>query len=71
MNMAREDQPSLPTQRAFVVQLDAACKIEKGQCKGRAEHIVSGRSAHFSSMKALKAFMQRVLAGGRAEEPEA
>ena len=61
MGTAR-DQPSLPTQRAFVVQLHSDSKLAKGQFKGRVEHIVSGQSAHFSSMKALKAFMQRVLA---------
>jgi hypothetical protein len=60
MGTAR-DQPSLPTQRAFVVQLHSDSKLAKGQFKGRVEHIVSGQSAHFSSMKALKAFMQRVL----------
>ena len=61
MGTAR-DQPSLPTQRAFVVQLHSDSKLAKGQFKGRVEHIVSGQSTHFSSMKALKAFMQRVLA---------
>ena len=61
MGTAR-DQPSLPTQRAFVVQLHSESKLAKGQFKGRVEHIVSGQSAHFSSMKALKAFMERVLA---------
>jgi hypothetical protein len=70
MSTARE-QPSLPTHRAFVVQLHTESKIEKGQFKGRVEHIVSGRSAHFSSMKALKAFMQQVLTAGRADESEA
>jgi hypothetical protein len=64
------DLPSLPTHRAFVVQLHAESQIEKGQFKGRVEHIVSRQSAHFSSMKALKAFMHRVLTEGRAEEPE-
>jgi hypothetical protein len=66
-----QDQPSLPTQRAFVVQLHAESKIEKGLFKGRVEHIVSGQSAHFSSMKALKAFMHRMLTEGRSEEPKA
>jgi hypothetical protein len=66
-----QDQPSLPTRRAFVVQLHAQSKIEKGQFKGRVEHIVSGRSTHFSSMKALKVFMRYVLTEGRSEEPEA
>ena len=58
----------MPTQRAFVVQLHAESKIEKGQFKGRVEHIVSGRSAHFLSMKALKAFIHRVLTEGCSEE---
>ena len=64
------DQPSLPTHRAFVVQLYAASKIEKGQFKGRVEHIVSGQSTHFSTIKALKAFMRHVLTERRSEEPE-
>ena len=64
------DQPLLPTHRAFVVQLYAQSKIEKGQFKGRVEHIVSGRSTHFSSMKALKAFMHHVLTERRSEEAE-
>ena len=64
------DQPLLPTQRAFVVQLYAASKIEKGQFTGRVEHIVSGRSTRFSSMKALKAFMRSVLTEERPGEPE-
>jgi hypothetical protein len=70
MSTAR-DQPSLPTHQAFVVQLHAESKIEKGQFKGKVEHIVSGQSTHFSSMKALKAFMHRVLTEGRLEEPDA
>ena len=70
MSTAR-NQPPLPTQRAFVVQLHAESKIEKGQFKGRVEHMVSGQSTHFSSMKALKAFMHPVLTEERAEEPEA
>jgi hypothetical protein len=52
------------------VQLHAESQIEKGQFKGRVEHIVSRQAAHFSSMKALKAFMHRVLEE-RAAEPEA
>jgi len=70
MSTARE-QPSLPTQRAFVVQLHATSKIEKGQFKGRVEHIVSGRSTRFSTIKALKAFMRHVLTEERSDKPEA
>jgi hypothetical protein len=64
------DQPSFPTHHAFVVQLHAESKLEKGQFKGRVEHIVSGRSTHFSSAKELKAFMHRVLTEVCAEEPD-
>jgi len=60
--MKSTSQPSLPANRAFVVQLHAEAQVEHGEFQGRVEHIVSGQSAHFSSMKALKAFMQRVLA---------
>ena len=70
MGTAR-DQPSLPTQRAFVVRLYAESKVEKGQFKGRVEHIVSGRSTRFATMKALKDFMRQVLTEGRADEPDA
>ena len=65
------DQPPLPTQRAFVVQLHAQSKIEKNQFKGRVEHIVSGRSTHFSTIKALKAFIRHVLTDRQSDEPEA
>ena len=66
-----QDQPSLPTNRAFVVQLYAESKIEKGQFKGRVQHIASGQATRFSTMKALKAFMRCVLTAGRSDEPEA
>jgi len=62
------DQPAFPAHRAFVMQLHAESKLEKGQFKGRAEHIVSGRSTHFSSAKELKAFMHRVLTQACADE---
>ena len=68
---AARDQPPLPTQRAFVVQLHVESKIAEGQFKGRVEHIVSGQSTHFSTIKALKAFMRHVLTEERSEEPEA
>lgn len=70
MSTAR-DQPPLPTQRAFVVQLHAESKIEKGQFKGRVEHIVSGQSTHFSTIKALKTFIRHVLTEGQSDKPDA
>jgi len=54
-------QPSLPAQRAFVVQLHAEAQIEQGEFRGRVEHVVSYQSAHFESLEELVAFMVRVL----------
>ena len=59
--MVTKQQPSLPAQRAFVVQLHADAQPEKGQFSGRVEHIVSYQSAHFASVEELTAFMVRVL----------
>jgi hypothetical protein len=54
-------QPSLPANRAFVVQLHADAQPEKGQFRGRVEHLVSYQSVHFESVEELTAFMVRVL----------
>jgi hypothetical protein len=56
-----KNQPPLPANRAFVVQLHAEAQPEKGQFRGRVEHIVSYQSAHFESVEELTAFMVRVL----------
>jgi hypothetical protein len=54
-------QPSLPANRAFVVQFHADAQPGKGQFRGRVEHIVSYQSAHFASVEELTAFMVQVL----------
>jgi hypothetical protein len=54
-------QPSLPANRAFVVQLHADAQPEQGQIRGRVEHVVSYQAAHFASVEELTAFMVRVL----------
>ena len=50
-------QPSLPAQRAFVVQLHAEAQIEQGKFRGRVEHSVSYQSANFESLEELLAFI--------------
>jgi hypothetical protein len=55
------DQPSLPTHRAFVVQVHAAAELNNGQFTGRVEHIVSGQVTHFYSVEELRAFIVQVL----------
>ena len=64
----KPNQPSLPTNRAFVVQLHADAEVEKGQFFGRVEHIVSYKATHFDSVEALVAFITRVLEAQSASD---
>ena len=52
---------TLPTDRAFVVQVHADAAVGKAQLWGRVEHIVSGRSTRFQSVEELVIFMVQVL----------
>ena len=63
-----KDQPSLPTNRAFVVQLHADAQPEQGDFKGRVEHVVSMEAVHFNSVEDLVAFMVRTLAAQQLAE---
>ena len=56
-----KDQPSLPTNRAFVVQLHAEAEVTQGRFKGRVEHIVSMRAAHFGSLEELVTFILQAV----------
>jgi hypothetical protein len=56
-----QSQPSLPTDRAFVVQFRAKAPGASSPYDGRVEHLVSGQVAHFHSPEELLAFMVRVL----------
>jgi hypothetical protein len=66
--MAPKQQPSLPANRAFVVQVHADAKLEQGQWQGRVEHLVSYRAARFRSLEELLAFMVKVLSEPEPEE---
>jgi len=59
--MSSTNQPSLPTNRAFVVQLHAEAKLEHGEFKGRVEHVVSMRATHFHSLEELTAFIAKTV----------
>jgi hypothetical protein len=54
-------QPTLPTNRAFVVQLRAQPPGAPLAWDGRVEHVVSGQVTHFHSLEDLAAFIRRVL----------
>ena len=53
-------QPSLPSNRAFIVQFRAWPGASPSWA-GRVEHLVSHRVARFESLDELLAFMIRVL----------
>jgi hypothetical protein len=55
-------QPSLPTNRVFVVQFRTAPPGAPARYDGRVEHLVSGEVARFHTLEELLAFMIRVLA---------
>ena len=63
-------QPSLPSNRAFVVQFHAEADLAKGLFTGRVEHIVSYQATHFDSREALVTFMACVLAAQAAKEED-
>lgn len=59
--MPSTNKPSLPANKAFVVQLHADAQVEHGEFKGRVEHVVSYKSTHFHSLEELVAFMVLVV----------
>ncbi len=59
---------SLPTERAFVVQITAEAKPEEGDISGRVEHVVSMKAIHFHSFEELMSFIARMLAAGEADD---
>jgi hypothetical protein len=63
-------KPSLPVQRAFVVQFRAEADVEGGRFAGRVEHVVSGQASLFHSLDELLTFFARVLAPERTPSSE-
>jgi hypothetical protein len=55
-------QPSLPSNRVFVVQFRTQPPGAPARYDGRVEHLVSGQVVRFHSLEELLAFMIRVLA---------
>ena len=55
-------QPSLPSNRVFVVQFRRQPPEAPSGYDGRVEHLASGQVARFHSLEELLAFMRRVLA---------
>jgi hypothetical protein len=60
-------QPSLPANRAFVVQFRAQPTDASSTYEGRVEHLLSGQVARFHSLQELLAFMVHVLSDVQAQ----
>jgi hypothetical protein len=56
-----QSQPSLPTNRAFLVQFHIQATEAAPAYAGRVEHVVSSEGTRFQSLDELLAFMIRVL----------
>lgn len=55
------NEPTLPSNRAFVVQFRAATELAPERCAGRIEHLVSGQSTHFESWEQCWHFIEETL----------
>ncbi len=64
-----KNKPSLPSDRAFVVQLRWDAAVEQEDFRGRVEHLNSMQAAYFESVEELLAFIARVVAAQRADDP--
>jgi hypothetical protein len=62
-----QSQPSLPTDRAFVVQFRPRPAGASPSFEGRVEHLASYQVARFHSLEELLAFMVGVLADIEAQ----
>ena len=69
--MPSTNRPSLPTNRAFVVQLYADANVKHGELRGRVEHVVSFQAQRFYTLEELAAFMMQVVTTQSADEAEA
>jgi hypothetical protein len=56
-----QDTPSLPANRAFVVQFRAQPTSTPLRWEGRVEHLVSWEAIRFHSQEELLAFITRIL----------
>jgi hypothetical protein len=56
-----DNEPTLPSNRAFVIQLRAVALPTHGEYAGRIEHLVSGQTMHFDSWEHLQKFIEQML----------
>jgi hypothetical protein len=61
MAPGNQRESTLSARRAFVVHLGTPDASGRRRFSGRVEHLASGASTHFSSLKGLLAFLDSVL----------
>jgi hypothetical protein len=66
MAQGQTEKTPLSVHWAFVVHFRLSTNIDQGQIAGRVEHVVSGQSMHFDSLKELLAFIDQMLTHVRA-----
>jgi len=54
-------EPTLPSNRAFVVQFRVTAEQTSDNCTGRVEHLVSGQVTRFDSWEHLQQFITEML----------
>lgn len=74
--MTQTSPPMFPPEQAFVVQFTAGAAASAGAatCRGRVEHVLSGRSSRFETPAELFDFMETVrndVMGQAPDEPGA
>ena len=70
MNRSDRSPAALPPERAFVVQFSADANLAEGRALGRAEHVCTGRTVHFTAMDQLVAFLDELMSAQQeATEP--
>jgi hypothetical protein len=57
----KSDEPTLPRNRAFVVQFRVTEDHTQPHCAGRVEHLVSGQAVRFESWQGLQNFIEQAL----------
>jgi len=62
-------EPTLPSNRAFVVQFRATADQMHEDYSGRIEHVVSGQATRFDSWEQLQKFVEEMLARVHEKPP--
>ena len=60
----------LPSRRTFLLRLSSAAVPQAGIYRGRIEHISTGRTARFDSLRTLEDFVREVLTTETSRDPQ-